>query len=129
MTMRKDEKLSFVSPRGPFDVRTCSRGAWRAYRLLRAAKFPSLERNYAFERACMPEHTLAANRLRVRNRYRFARAGLVKRGDGTQIHHKNGNPFDNRPSNLQVIPKAQHTELHWHERRRAAERGQLCKCK
>ena len=45
-------------------------------------------------------HTIAANRHRNRNRYHYLKKGLVRVGDGTQIHHRNGDPFDNRPSNL-----------------------------
>ena len=29
--------------------------------------------------------------------------GLVKKGDGKQIDHKNFNPLDNRPSYLRVV--------------------------
>lgn len=31
--------------------------------------------------------------------------GLVKKGDGKEIDHKNFNPRDNRPSNLRVVPR------------------------
>ena len=33
------------------------------------------------------------------------KAGVVKKGDGLDIHHKNGNPLDNRPSNLAKTTK------------------------
>jgi predicted transcriptional regulator len=31
--------------------------------------------------------------------------GLVKKGDGKHVDHKNFNPLDNSPSNLRVISK------------------------
>ena len=33
------------------------------------------------------------------------RKGLVKKGDGKDVHHKNGNPRDNRTGNLAVTSK------------------------
>lgn len=39
------------------------------------------------------------------------RKGLVKKGDGMEIHHKNSDPQDNRPSNRAIITrKANRTE-------------------
>lgn len=32
--------------------------------------------------------------------------GLVKKGDGKDVDHKNGNPKDNSGSNLRVVPKS-----------------------
>jgi len=54
-----------------------------------------------------------AQRQRAKNRAAFVRAGLVKKGDGTQIHHKNGNPTDNRMTNLIVVRNVcEHNKLH-----------------
>lgn len=36
----------------------------------------------------------------------MADGGLASKGDGKDIHHKNGNPKDNRKSNLAVTTKA-----------------------
>ena len=33
-------------------------------------------------------------------------AGRVSNGDGKDVDHKNGNPRDNRQSNLSVMPKS-----------------------
>jgi hypothetical protein len=33
--------------------------------------------------------------------------GLVRKGDGKDVDHRNGNPQDNRPRNLRVVPKSQ----------------------
>lgn len=32
--------------------------------------------------------------------------------EGSDIHHKNGVPWDNRPENLQVVGKGEHTNIH-----------------
>ena len=34
--------------------------------------------------------------------------GIVKKGGGKDVAHKNGNPNDNRPSNLTVQKKSKH---------------------
>jgi hypothetical protein len=31
---------------------------------------------------------------------------------GEQVHHKNGDPLDNRPENLEVLSSADHMRLH-----------------
>lgn len=45
-----------------------------------------------------------ASRNTARNR--AEKAGKVRKGDGKDIDHKNGNPRDNRPSNLRVQSKS-----------------------
>ena len=52
--------------------------------------------------------SLKAKRERAaRNAMRrlFMRKGLVTKGDGKDIDHKNGNPRDNSPGNLQVMDR------------------------
>ncbi|MCA2653765.1 HNH endonuclease [Microcystis sp. M061S2] len=43
-----------------------------------------------------------------RNKARRAalKAGVVTKGSSADIGHKNGNPLDNRPSNLEAVPKS-----------------------
>ena len=41
--------------------------------------------------------------LRNKNRRSAIRKGIVKKGDDKHIDHKNGNPRDNRKSNLRVV--------------------------
>jgi len=62
------------------------------------------DRNYALERKNYQGKPAQMERNAARKRARRAaeRAGLVKPFDGKDVSHKNGNPLDNRPSNLQV---------------------------
>ena len=39
-------------------------------------------------------------------RSEMAKAGKVRKGDGKDVDHKNGNPKDNKKSNLRVQPKS-----------------------
>ena len=42
-----------------------------------------------------------ANRNAARRK--LAKQGRVKKGDGMDVHHKDGNPLNNNPSNLQAL--------------------------
>ena len=43
--------------------------------------------------------------LRNKNRRLMLREGKVKKGDGKEIDHKDGNPNNNRRSNLQIVSR------------------------
>lgn len=51
-------------------------------------------------------------KLRARNRTQYERMGLVKKGDGMEIHHIDGNVFNNKRSNLKVVGGCAHNKLH-----------------
>jgi hypothetical protein len=55
---------------------------------------------------------LQKTRDRGRNRRVFQRRRMVARGDGTQIHHLDGNALNNHPSNLIVLTHCQHQKMH-----------------
>ena len=42
-----------------------------------------------------------ANRNAARRK--LTKQGRVKKGDGMDVHHKDGNPLNNSPSNLQAL--------------------------
>lgn len=52
------------------------------------------------------------NLIRQKNRRKFIKLGLVKRGDGTHVHHKDGNVRNNKMSNLQVVNGKLHKRAH-----------------
>jgi hypothetical protein len=43
--------------------------------------------------------------LRNKNRREFEERGVVRKGDGKEIDHKDGNPRNNSRSNLQVMTR------------------------
>ena len=63
-------------------------------------------RNYSFEynNYDTPERK-KKRAMRNKARRMLTRAGLVKKGDGKDVAHKNGNPRDNRLKNLAVSSK------------------------
>lgn len=64
-----------------------------------------MPRNYAKERANYggtPEQK-ARNAARKRARREAIKLGMISPGSKKQIDHKDGNPMNNNPSNLQAI--------------------------
>lgn len=53
-----------------------------------------------------------ANLIRQKNRRLFINLGLVKRGDGTHIHHRDGNINNNKRANLQIVDGKKHKAAH-----------------
>jgi HNH endonuclease len=45
------------------------------------------------------------NNARKRARYHLEKKGVVKKGDGKEVDHKDGNPRNNSRSNLQVLSR------------------------
>jgi hypothetical protein len=45
------------------------------------------------------------NRSRKKARRKMEKAGLASKGDGKDVHHKNGDATDNRRSNLAVTSR------------------------
>lgn len=46
---------------------------------------------------------LKEQRNRNKNRRRYTKLGLVKKGDGKAIDHKDGNALNNKRTNLQIM--------------------------
>lgn len=49
---------------------------------------------------------------RNKNRRLFIREGRVQKGDDKDIDHKDGNPRNNRRSNLRIVPKSVNRAKH-----------------
>jgi hypothetical protein len=66
------------------------------------------KRNYKKEYASFHSSTKSKQDRASRNKVRRAltRTGRVSKGDGKDIDHRNGNPRDNRASNLKVMSKS-----------------------
>jgi len=67
-----------------------------------------MARNYKKEYANYHSKPEQKKRRASRNtaRRRMAANGNVRKGDGKDVHHKNGNPRDNRSKNLSVTSKS-----------------------
>jgi hypothetical protein len=66
-----------------------------------------------------PGHINATQRKHRRDKYArgmaralMAKQGKVRKGDGKDVDHKNGNPQDNRHGNLQVMSKSANRAKH-----------------
>ena len=48
---------------------------------------------------------------RTAARRKMEDAGKVKKGDGKDVHHKDGNPMNNKRSNLKVVSKSKNRSV------------------
>lgn len=62
------------------------------------------KREYALFHGRPEEIKKRASRNKARRT--LVRAGLVRKGDGRDVHHRNGNPLQNDRSNLAVVPRS-----------------------
>lgn len=65
---------------------------------------------YALWKSRKEQKTITA--MRQKNRKKFESLGLVTSGDGLHIHHIDGNPYNNKRSNLEVVDPCQHNKKH-----------------
>lgn len=65
-----------------------------------------MPRNYGSEYKKYQSSSRQKKRRASRNtaRNRMIAVGKVRRGDGKDVSHRNGNPMDNRMSNLRAVP-------------------------
>ena len=88
----------------------CPAGLWRIYRW--AVVNGEAERNHAISAWCYEKKPKrkAARNSRKRVRSKLAKAGAVRPGE--EIHHRNHDPMDNSPSNLEVLTASAHRRKH-----------------
>ena len=55
--------------------------------------------------------SMAKDRARHRARYAMDKKGKVRKHDGKDVDHKNGNATDNRPSNLRILSKSKNRSM------------------
>ena len=67
-----------------------------------------MPRDYKAEYAKFPSSAKSKKDRASRNRVRreAEREGRVSKGDGKDVDHRNGNPRDNRRSNLRVVSRS-----------------------
>ena len=73
-----------------------------------------VKRDYAIEYALYGsrQHRKTATQMRRRNRRVFEMEGIVQKGDGTHIHHRDGDVNNNDRSNLVVLSHCAHSRAH-----------------
>lgn len=99
------------------EKRPCPRQLFRGYRYLMASHDPRVSRDRALERACRSRRQEPADLARARaRRYIWSRAGPIPAGH--EVHHVDGDPLNNRPSNLRLLSRADHTAIHRGDRSR-----------
>lgn len=66
------------------------------------------KRNYKKEYATFHGKPAQKKRRAARNttRKRLEKQGRVKKGDGKDVHHKDGNPANKAPGNLRVLARS-----------------------
>lgn len=96
---------------------SCPRATYRRYiraLFLGLRSGERLPRDYALEAVCYERAPgrRAKRRSRQALRGSLVRRGVVRRNDGTEVHHRNHDALDNRPSNLVVLSRRDHATLH-----------------
>ena len=64
---------------------------------------PNYVRNYKQEYRTDSPLRKAKRRSRLKARRKLIKAGVAKKGDGKDVHHKDGNALNNKRSNLSVV--------------------------
>ena len=64
------------------------------------------KRNYQREYEIEPKSRRKERANRNLARRQMMRKGKVKKGDGKDVHHKDGNPMNHKKSNLKVVRKS-----------------------
>ena len=64
---------------------------------------PSYVRNYKQEYKTDSPLRKAKRRSRLKARRKLMKTGVAKKGDGKDVHHKDGNALNNKRSNLSVV--------------------------
>lgn len=64
---------------------------------------PNYVRNYKQEYKTDSPLRKAKRRSRLKARRKLMKTGVAKKGDGKDVHHKDGNALNNKRSNLSVV--------------------------
>lgn len=64
---------------------------------------PNYVRDYKQEYRTDSPLRKAKRRSRLKARRKLIKAGVAKKGDGKDVHHKDGNALNNKRSNLSVV--------------------------
>jgi len=67
-----------------------------------------MPRNYKKEYANYQGKSAQKKRRAMRNKVRrmLLREGKVRKGDGKDVHHKDGNPMNTKKSNLKIVKRS-----------------------
>lgn len=76
-----------------------------------------------------PSHPLAKKNGYVREHRMIAYDNGILTDPTMEVHHKNGIKTDNRPENLEAMPKTEHTSISWNGKKRGTWSEQRRKAK
>lgn len=139
LTKKEDDRLKIISKKareqmyreyksGIRDKKEITKKAHEAVRKKSQKRFKENPRMYISKRSYLMIYIPGRGDTKYHH-YVWEQAGKGKIPEGYHLHHKDGNRFNNKIENLQLLTNSEHTKLHYEKNREAIQRnkGQFVK--